>query len=430
MRNRSYLISAAYLVLSFSAILFVSQDYEVLCNSVLITCTKGGSLWFFRGALYYALVALFLTSLRYRSPVAAAWLFAGLLVHSVLLALGGYLCAICLMFALTHTILVVLYFLPCANADHVNDIAKKVIQVVAVIAILMAVSLLPKAIGQPLESVPLATSQVAEAGSSLQVSTPEGATANINLSQKPTLFFSTWCPHCWELLKELKNADNIPHLVLTYLQEGDLDEAREKLGENGLSGLDYYFTASPPGGIEGVPSLVWIENDEIKHVEGNVAILRKLNIPKLLGKATVPNHADAGAINADLAADIMNGTLIKSGEVFSFNQVVGERKVSRGFVEGRSVIQDVYGELEVVPDVGGGVCRSSTALHLAVLNAGLKVLERNPHGLPVAYAKEGTDAAVAYGYLDYKFRNNTAQTIRIEVEIQGEELTVELWGYY
>jgi len=243
MRNRSYLISAAYLVLSFSAILFASQDYEVLCNSISITCTKGGPLWFFRGALYYALVAFFLTSFRYRSPVAVAWLFTGLLVHSVLLALGGYLCSICLMFALSHLILVVLYFLPFANADHVNDIAKKVIQIVAVIAILMAVSLLPKAIGQPLESVPLARNQVAEAGSFLQVSTPEGATANINLSQKPTLFFSKWCPHCWELLKELKNTNNIPNLVLTYLQEGDLDKAPEKLEENGLSGLDYYFTA-------------------------------------------------------------------------------------------------------------------------------------------------------------------------------------------
>ncbi|MGB9804294.1 VanW family protein, partial [Desulfofundulus sp.] len=116
------------------------------------------------------------------------------------------------------------------------------------------------------------------------------------------------------------------------------------------------------------------------------------------------------------------------GEVFSFNRAVGPRTVSRGFVEGGSVVETVYGP-KAVPDVGGGVCRTATALHLAVLNAGLEVVERHGHSMPVSYAEPGKDAAVAWPYWDFRFKNTSGKTLAIKTRNDQGNLRVELWGY-
>jgi vancomycin resistance protein YoaR len=187
----------------------------------------------------------------------------------------------------------------------------------------------------------------------------------------------------------------------------------------------------PLTGNQGVPTLVWLEGSELRRVEGAGAITEKLHVPKLLGSAEIPNLPDAGAKNASMAAELMNGKVVQPGEVFSFNRNVGPRTISRGFVEGRSVMENVYGKMEVVPDVGGGVCRTSTALHLAALDAGMEVVERHGHGLPVSYAEPGKDAAVAWPYWDYRFRNTAGVPVVIEIihDNQGK-MKVEIVGYY
>jgi len=160
------------------------------------------------------------------------------------------------------------------------------------------------------------------------------------------------------------------------------------------------------------------------------AIAEKLQVPKLLGRAEIPNPPDAGAENAKLATALINGKVVQPGEVFSFNRAVGPRTVTRGFVVGRSVIEDIYGEMAVVPDVGGGVCRTSTALHLAVLDAGMEVVERHGHGLPVSYAEPGLDAAVAWPYWDLQFKNTAVVPAMIKIHDEQGKMKVEIVGYY
>jgi vancomycin resistance protein YoaR len=186
----------------------------------------------------------------------------------------------------------------------------------------------------------------------------------------------------------------------------------------------------PLTGNQGVPTLVWLEGSELRRVEGAGAITEKLHVPKLLGSAEIPNLPDAGAKNAELATALINGKMVQPGEVFSFNRTVGPRTVSRGFVEGRSVMENVYGKMEVVPDVGGGVCRTSTALHLAALDAGMEVVERHSHGLPVSYAEPGKDAAVAWPYWDFQFTNTAGVPVVIEIHDHQEKMKVEIVGYY
>jgi len=83
-----------------------------------------------------------------------------------------------------------------------------------------------------------------------------------------------------------------------------------------------------------------------------------------------------------------------------------------------------------VSDVGGGICKASTLLNLAVADTqGLKVTEIHHHSLPVSYAPAGKDAAVARSAgKDYRFVNKLDRPIKIKGYWEGETLKFEIWG--
>lgn len=77
--------------------------------------------------------------------------------------------------------------------------------------------------------------------------------------------------------------------------------------------------------------------------------------------------------------------------------------------------------------LAGGNCQVSSTLYNAVLNIpSLVVLERHEHGKDVTYVPEGKDAAVSYGSLDFKFRNDTGRDIRIEAISDNQTITIRL----
>jgi len=127
--------------------------------------------------------------------------------------------------------------------------------------------------------------------------------------------------------------------------------------------------------------------------------------------------------NLKLAAEAINNCLIKPEKIFSFNQTVGPRIPEKGYEKAI-----VYINKEKVEDYGGGVCQVSTTLYNAVLQAGLPVLERHPHSLPVPYVSAGKDATVSYGTLDLKFKNDRARDILIKAAVDQNKLTIELYS--
>lgn len=127
-------------------------------------------------------------------------------------------------------------------------------------------------------------------------------------------------------------------------------------------------------------------------------------------------------LNAVQAAAYLNGITVPPGQVFSYNQTVGPRTAERGFVIGYAISGDRH-----VPARGGGVCRTSTVLYGAVLNAGLPVIERHAHTRPVGYVPMGRDATVSYGTADLKFRNDLPRPVRIEAGGTVRQLQVTLW---
>lgn len=133
--------------------------------------------------------------------------------------------------------------------------------------------------------------------------------------------------------------------------------------------------------------------------------------------------------NIQLASSKLNGLLIPPGEVFSFNQSLGEVSPATGFQqayiikEGRTILGD-----------GGGVCQVSTTLFRAILDAGLSIVERHAHAYRVSYYEQqsqvGLDATVYDPTADLKFKNDTPAHLLIQAyaDTKNYKLTFELYG--
>jgi vancomycin resistance protein YoaR len=127
--------------------------------------------------------------------------------------------------------------------------------------------------------------------------------------------------------------------------------------------------------------------------------------------------------NVKLAAQAINGTVLQPGEEFSFNSVVGQRTEEKGFKSAAA-----YNNGEVVAEIGGGVCQVSSTLYNAVVKAGLKTTFRRSHTFEPTYVTPGTDAAVSWGYPDYKFVNNSSTAIGIRASYSNQTVTVSIYG--
>lgn len=133
------------------------------------------------------------------------------------------------------------------------------------------------------------------------------------------------------------------------------------------------------------------------------------------GKSRFRGSIPGRVHNIELAASKLNGRLIPPGEIFSFNDTVGDISAATGFQpayiikDGRTVLGD-----------GGGVCQVSTTLFRAALNAGLPITERHAHAYRVSYYEQdsppGLDATVFAPSYDLKFKNDTANYILIQAK--------------
>ena len=127
--------------------------------------------------------------------------------------------------------------------------------------------------------------------------------------------------------------------------------------------------------------------------------------------------------NIKIATNTLNGFMIEPNETFSFNDAIGKRLESKGYLKA-NIIKDG----EFVKGTGGGVCQVSTTLYNALLLAGINVTEVHKHSLPVSYVKPGFDAMVSWGTSDLKFKNTTNYPIFILSNCNGENITFKIFG--
>ena len=129
--------------------------------------------------------------------------------------------------------------------------------------------------------------------------------------------------------------------------------------------------------------------------------------------------------NLRLACEAINGTIVNPGEVFSFNDTVGERTAEKGYKPAT-----IYGgDGESVDGVGGGICQVASTIYYAALYLNLETVMREPHMYQVTYVPLGMDATIYWDSgLDYKFRNNLENPIKIQANINGGSVNITFWG--
>jgi vancomycin resistance protein YoaR len=127
--------------------------------------------------------------------------------------------------------------------------------------------------------------------------------------------------------------------------------------------------------------------------------------------------------NVHLMADYIDGTIIRPGRVFSFNEVVGPRTAARGFREGQMILGSL-----LVPAIGGGVCQTATTLFNNAFELGLPVKERHNHSWYISHYPIGRDATVSWGGPDLKFKNDLDHAVLIKTSYTDTTLTFTFYG--
>jgi len=130
-------------------------------------------------------------------------------------------------------------------------------------------------------------------------------------------------------------------------------------------------------------------------------------------------------INIANGVRLLQSTLVKPGAEFSTVKTLGAVDGSTGFLP-ELVIKDN----RTTPEFGGGLCQVSTTLFRSVLQAGLKVTERQNHSYRVSYYEPpiGLDATIYLPRPDFKFLNDTGNHILVQGQVIGNRVIFELWG--
>ena len=160
-----------------------------------------------------------------------------------------------------------------------------------------------------------------------------------------------------------------------------------------------------------LPVVVYQHNSLIRRRLGNVDMQLQEN------KAT----------NLALAVTHIDGLLIRPGETFSLWKLVGRTTARKGYKEGLTIAKGKPSK-----GIGGGLCQLSNLIHWLVLHSDLTITEHHHHdaldlfpdfGRQIPF---GTGTSISYNYIDYRVKNDTANTYQLRLRVDDEYLCGEL----
>jgi vancomycin resistance protein YoaR len=149
-----------------------------------------------------------------------------------------------------------------------------------------------------------------------------------------------------------------------------------------------------------------------------------LGINELVGKFTT-HHAccQPRVHNIHRIADLLDQRVVRPGETFSINAVVGERTLKNGFVAAPSIEDG-----EMVDAIGGGISQFATTFFNAVFYGGYDIIERAPHTYWFSRYPMGHEATLSYPKPDIIFKNDSKAGIVIDTSYTDTSITVKLYG--
>lgn len=154
--------------------------------------------------------------------------------------------------------------------------------------------------------------------------------------------------------------------------------------------------------------------------------INNMGVTALIGKgvSNFGGSPNSRIHNIKIGATKFHGVLIKPGEEFSFNTILGEVGPEQGYKPELVIKKD-----RTTPEYGGGLCQVSTTAFRAAINSGLPIIERQPHAFPVKYYDpQGFDATIYPPHPDLRFINDTAGHLLIQTKIDSSYLTFEFYS--
>lgn len=127
--------------------------------------------------------------------------------------------------------------------------------------------------------------------------------------------------------------------------------------------------------------------------------------------------------NIALASQLLNNSIVKPDQTWSFNETSGDCNAEAGFQEAGAIVAGEY-----VDSIGGGICQVATTVFNAVYESGLPIVSRWNHSLYIASYPSGRDAAVSYPDLDLRWQNDTKSDILLQVNCENGSVTATLYG--
>lgn len=140
-----------------------------------------------------------------------------------------------------------------------------------------------------------------------------------------------------------------------------------------------------------------------------------------------PHNRDNRMTNIQIAADKLNGIVIKPGETISLNDILGPRNEETantvGWTLGSGIKDGSY-----TSNIGGGITAVSTALYNAAIRAELNVVDVTHCAIPYDLVDGGLDATISTGSPDLKIKNPYDSDVRIEAKLEDTKLIVSVYG--
>ena len=131
-------------------------------------------------------------------------------------------------------------------------------------------------------------------------------------------------------------------------------------------------------------------------------------------------------VNLRLASARTDGVVIRPGETFSFNKLVGNCTRRKGYVVGMRLSNG-----DAAAGVGGGICQLANLLHWMFLHSPLTVVERSEHSFDPFPDKNrvlpwGVGCSIVWNYVDLVVRNDTDLTFQIHTWLDEKHLRGEV----
>ncbi|MDO1485668.1 hypothetical protein HNC20_17160 [Rhodococcus rhodochrous] len=149
----------------------------------------------------------------------------------------------------------------------------------------------------------------------------------------------------------------------------------------------------------------------------------KLGIKEVVSEFTTSGFEYASGVNIRLAAQEINGAIVKPGDTFSFNDYTGPRGAAQGYIESGIIESGRPGKA-----VGGGISQLATTLYNATYFAGMEDVEHTEHSYYISRYPAAREATIYDGAIDLKFRNPFDTGVLIQTIGTSSDITVRIWG--